>query len=366
MVNDMDYEKKYKNALEWARQVMDGKTGFIRKEVEEVFPELKESEDKKIRGAIIDHLKDYNLIEWADWLEKQGEFKNIDSDDLATLENWEDFIKENKEKWQLNDWFIEATLLLIQKVKHIENNENDNSLTRESEFKVGDWVVNKLDDVWHIDSIDNKNYQTSDGKGNYNYFPISKQDEMRLWTIKDAKNGDILMAKAPFIFNGNLEGGIGCPGAHCAINTLGEFQIPTSPKHWTGHTTTPATKEQRDLLFQKMHEAGYEWNAEKKALYDKPTAWSKEDEEMARKTLVHFVATFDGDCSEKVRLASWLESLKERIQLQPKQEWSERDERFLNQTIEEVDYALNDKDMFYSGTSPIVDWLKDLKQRLGG
>ena len=29
---------------------------------------------------------------------------------------------------------------------------------------------------------------------------------------------------------------------------------------------TPATKEQRDLLFQKMKEAGYEWDAEKKEL----------------------------------------------------------------------------------------------------
>ena len=54
-------------------------------------------------------------------------------------------------------------------------------------FNVGDWVVNKLGDVWHIDSFDMKNYQVSDGKGNYNYFPISKQDEMHLWTIEDAK-----------------------------------------------------------------------------------------------------------------------------------------------------------------------------------
>ena len=28
----------------------------------------------------------------------------------------------------------------------------------------------------------------------------------------------------------------------------------------------PATKEQRDFLFQKMHEAGYEWDADKKEL----------------------------------------------------------------------------------------------------
>lgn len=28
----------------------------------------------------------------------------------------------------------------------------------------------------------------------------------------------------------------------------------------------PATKEQRDLLFQKMKEVGYEWDSEKKEL----------------------------------------------------------------------------------------------------
>ena len=77
----MDYEKKYKNALEWARQVMNGETGFIRKEVEKVFPELKESEDEKIRKWIIGVLSTYehdkNLRNIAiAWLEKQGSEPN--------------------------------------------------------------------------------------------------------------------------------------------------------------------------------------------------------------------------------------------------------------------------------------------------
>ena len=42
----------------------------------------------------------------------------------------------------------------------------------------------------------------------------------------------------------------------------------------------PASKEQRDLLFQKMKEAGYEWDAEKKELkkIEQKPAWSEEDE----------------------------------------------------------------------------------------
>jgi hypothetical protein len=33
-----------------------------------------------------------------------------------------------------------------------------------------------------------------------------------------------------------------------------------------GDAIIPATKEQRDILFSKMKEAGYEWNAKKKEL----------------------------------------------------------------------------------------------------
>ncbi len=76
----MDYEKKYKNALEWARQVMNGETGFIRKEVEDVFPELAESEDERIRKELIDYHRsmaaqadDYVHEAWIAWLERQGE-----------------------------------------------------------------------------------------------------------------------------------------------------------------------------------------------------------------------------------------------------------------------------------------------------
>ncbi len=67
-----------------------------------------------------------------------------------------------------------------------KNNEQEIDVyTPKLKFRVGEWVVNKLGDLWHIDSIDKKNYQVSDGKGNYNYFPISKQNEMHLWTIYD-------------------------------------------------------------------------------------------------------------------------------------------------------------------------------------
>lgn len=78
-----NYEKKYKNAPEWARQVMNGETGFIRKDVENIFPELAESEDEKIRKEILDYIvKATGCKRWIAWLEKHGQtFTKKDVDD---------------------------------------------------------------------------------------------------------------------------------------------------------------------------------------------------------------------------------------------------------------------------------------------
>ena len=47
------------------------------KEVEEIFPELKESEDERIKKAIIEYFESCNIkhLDWIAWVEKQGEPK---------------------------------------------------------------------------------------------------------------------------------------------------------------------------------------------------------------------------------------------------------------------------------------------------
>jgi len=168
------YEKKYKNALEWARQVMSGKIGFIRKDVEEVFPELKESDDEKIRKEIISALKFANHKGVYDkhiaWLEKQGEtftksdvaaayFKGISNakkemekqyeanyqirKDIATfIFNYRGDIKD-RAKWMD---YLGITLSLVEKqgekpqcksaLETIQEKEVDNSNKVEPKFKV--------------------------------------------------------------------------------------------------------------------------------------------------------------------------------------------------------------------------------------
>ena len=240
----MTNEERYNQTIESIKIIYDQADSYGRELMEKEFPELRESEDEMIRKEIIQSIKDNMCVIHKDkclaWLEKQSEQKPTD---------------EVKPK-----------------------------------FNVGDWITNG-EYTWKVTDIKPLDYILQSPNGDVVDDTISYVDEhFHLWTIQDAKDGDILMANAPFIFNGNLEGGIGCPGAHCGINTLGKFQIPEHSEHWTGHTTTPSTKEQHDLLFKKMHEAGYEWDAEKKELkkIEQKPSWSEEDEKMCQETIDWF------------------------------------------------------------------------------
>lgn len=77
----MDYEKKYKEALNWMRDVYPTLEGAAKEDAEHYFPELKESEDERIRKALIEAIRhnyvltgSINHIPTKDilaWLEKQ-------------------------------------------------------------------------------------------------------------------------------------------------------------------------------------------------------------------------------------------------------------------------------------------------------
>lgn len=77
---NMDYEKKYKEALEIAKSFMNpNRLGATKEELVQMFPELKESEDEKIRKELIRFVKGYFPDETSEqrkaylaWLEKQG------------------------------------------------------------------------------------------------------------------------------------------------------------------------------------------------------------------------------------------------------------------------------------------------------
>lgn len=225
----MDYKEKYNAALRRAKKLYG--EGTITECLGWVFPELAESDSERIRKAIksgIRHLETqlgYDAVDGVDildiysWLEKQGEKKPVD------------------------------------KV--------------EPKFNVGDWIVLPLSIIAHIDSLNSTDYQVTTTDGKICDFKISKQDNYRLWTIKDAKDGDVLSGETDgevfiFLFNQIQDKWIVAHGYYSEAD--GEFIEKAYFHRYHGNLFSPATKEQRYLLFQKMKEASYKWYSEKKEL----------------------------------------------------------------------------------------------------
>lgn len=92
------------------------------------------------------------------------------------------------------------------------------------------------------------------------------ENEPKLWTIQDAVDGDVLATNSGDIclFDGTVEEGK-YPFAYCGLTRYG-FGVYDRILPFTHDYVYPATQEQRDLLFQKMKEAGYKWDIDKKEL----------------------------------------------------------------------------------------------------
>ena len=189
-----------------------------------------------------------NAVRNADWnkiyaymkkkLEKQGEQK--------------DSVVDFKAK----DWYVSKVDGKIHNIYHSVDKA-------EPKFKVGDWVV-RGKTIMQISDIQGQYYIGIDIYGND---LTSRSDKIHLWTIQDAKDGDVLVDEDNNIglYSGEKDDLYwhSCIYLGCDGYIRGGFRIGGYHKYNNAH---PAAKEQRDLLFQKMKEAGYEWDAEKKEL----------------------------------------------------------------------------------------------------
>lgn len=218
-----------------------------------------------------------------------------------------DFPFSKQDEWEL----------IGQKI--VEQNQTDKA---EQKFKVGDIIVNEYGFIMQIDGIDGNMYGCHVLDGNILLkHDIAKTDEScHLWTIQDAKDGDVLTdSNHPCIFKSINEENVLL--AYCGINDKGNFATESESEDnvWDDNPEkySPATKEQRDLLFQKMKEAGYEWDAEKKELkkIELKPAWSEDDERYYNSALWHIKNSCSNGriTSGEGEVYHWLKSLKQRM-----------------------------------------------------
>jgi len=94
---------------------------------------------------------------------------------------------------------------------------------------------------------------------------------------------------------------------------------------------------------------------------EQKSAWSEEDEKKLE-TILYYIKASDYNGKRlsysDFELTDWLESLKDRVQLQPKQEWSMYDETILKTIIDHFEYK---KEFNEAEDYDIVLWLKSLR-----
>ena len=222
-----DKARAYDDVLERMRDFLKywkdcGAVGAAMEKAKAVFPELAESEDERIRKEIIEQinllksatlsdLKDKQFSSWIAWLEKQGEQKHTD------------------------------------KV--------------EPKFKQGDWIVfNGL--TLCVKGVVKGYYITTSKGGITNSYDWNIDNAARLWNIQDANDGDVLYASPtesnkPFIFIFDHIDALGFIKSYYKYDS--EYGLKEDKHLFIGSVRgkyLPATKEQCDLLLQKLKEAG--------------------------------------------------------------------------------------------------------------
>ena len=379
--------QRYDDALERAKDFMNGEAHYELKMGENimcwVFPELRESEDERIRKMLIEFFgkgaennSSTNGISDKDilaWLEKQGEnclvnfdeaekekydfvsgqfiecrksfngFKEDNSywleyigDDnyigrsdnilnqkfhitprqLFTLFTWQHrpkennvneetnaptgygkyvdeclneaskhFFSEGEDKYSVADLFyagVRCGKSWLEKQCEQKSFDYENANIQQKDFapkvkpkfKVGDFVINGYGFIMKIVGIEDTCYKyiviVGSDEERVLDCPFDKMEEScHLWTIQDAKDGDVLANDTIVLIVDHLGTFENRPiiySWYFADSNKFYGMGPSEPDRWEVGGFHPATKEQRDLLFKKMKEAGYEWDVEKKEL----------------------------------------------------------------------------------------------------
>ena len=149
-----------------------------------------------------------------------------------------------------------------------ETSEEDLVIIEEVEypkFKVGDWVIKDNGGrAWLITVVTSDCYLLQDLQGHGARAHHGAVDTCsRLWTLKDAKPGNILVStdgNRPFIFRGLYYDST--PTAYCGIDATDSIYISGGNNLWTAFPVRPATYEERLQLFNKLEEEGYKWDAD--------------------------------------------------------------------------------------------------------
>ena len=286
----MNYEQKYNEVLERAKEelrVCGSQDCDAAKQIFRFFPELKESEDERIRVGIIALLKfgleDGSAIapgfnetkeQALAWLEKQGEQKpnpysgtsfeyNGHIWGMCARDNGVEILFDGElkaflslEKSFIYPIYPKSDLANKSDIEAIKDNVDNNNKV-EPKFHPGDWITDGYI-YYKIKEILDDRYIIESKYDKRSAILFEYENRYHLWTIEDAKDGDVLVASDGSIFL--FAGIVDCGCKYYVALTSDNYVVINKEVEGVWETSSgahPATKEQCDLLFAKMKEAGY-------------------------------------------------------------------------------------------------------------
>lgn len=245
----------------------------------------------------------------------------------------------------------------------------------EPKFHEGDWIIsdtaNKDYHICKITGIKDGNYtiESTCGYKGYNTFETFEKD-YHIWTIKDSKNGGVLCSKKHnliWIYKDNEH-------YHASINLNYADVVSFDNEIVVPSDVCPANRVQRSILLQKIEEAGYMWDAEKKELkkIEKKPTWTDYDEYVYNEILkrVEKKKLYEHDLEY---IYNWLKFIKDRVGCEVNctttKQWSEEDEYQINTILHGLDlkrelYKKEGNKVEEERYNTQYNWLKSLKERV--
>ena len=312
----MDDEKKYKEALEKLQEALapkDGReiSGLTRACIEEIFPELKESDDERIRKALITYFQRFpypyggiesagtNAKEAIAWLEKQGKQKTDIpkwkykkdnaplSKDCLILNRYGCVVKAVSGAMVSDAWVLDYDELAKLPKEEVEKQEEKlqgkTALEAIKEEKVDN--ANKVEPK-DYSSIDPLFFNTTD--------KVEPKFKVGDWVVISTTKGDRVVQIASVEY----------------FTKDGHSSYITTEGRWFGNGTEARLLTDKDVEIATIPES--------KAIVNKIESWSEEDEKNLKR-VIWYVENPALNVVKDTMLSEGLKSIKERVQPQPKQ-----------------------------------------------
>ena len=253
---------------------------LTQEQAEYIIPELKQEKREKIKWDVKD-FRTWQFIVSDVLTKKDGIGQYLD-----------DGFCRNIAEYMQKEW---SDKLFIEQKQDADNSQHDASSDSNytPKFKAGDIIIvnDGSEAPFKVNKVLKETYELIglDEEGDDYHFPIIKTDnQCRLWTIEDAKDGDILAEHESIVIFKAIDGlNI---RTHLTYHTLNHPVVYLNQLQKTPYK--PATKEEIEDRLKKMDEEGYVWDATDmkvlKIVKPESTEWSDEDERL-KTNAIHFL-----------------------------------------------------------------------------